>query len=115
MLLTLFTRRSRIMWLAILVSSVLSAPSDAHLNSENPLDVPHGLRPNQDSKLLEIGQASKLQSPAKSPATIKIVSYNMRWRSGAELQKLIQLLKDDSNSDLARLGRWQSRGSLQDR
>lgn len=95
MLLTLLTRRSRITWLAILISSVLSASSLAHLNSENPLDVPHDLRPNQDPKLLEIGQASKLQSPAKSPAEIKVISYNIRWRGGDDLRKLIELLKHD--------------------
>jgi len=94
-MLTLLTRRSRITWLTIVVSTVLSAQSVAHLNSEYLLDVPHELIPDQDTKLLEIGQASKLQSPAKSSAAIKVVSYNIRWRGGAQLLELIKLLKQD--------------------
>ncbi|MGI9165772.1 MAG: endonuclease/exonuclease/phosphatase family protein [Pyrinomonadaceae bacterium] len=89
----LLTRRSRITWLAIFILFVLSAPSVAHLNSENSLAVPHDLRPNQDPRLLEIGQASKLQSPANSPAQIKVISYNIRWRGGDDLRQLIELLK----------------------
>ncbi len=89
------TKRSRITWLAILILSVLSASSVAHLNSETSLAVPPDLRPNLDPKLLEIGQASQLQSPAKSPAEIKVISYNIRWRGGDDLRKLIDLLKHD--------------------
>jgi endonuclease/exonuclease/phosphatase family metal-dependent hydrolase len=42
--------------------------------------------------LLESGKAEKLHSPAAS-REIKIVSYNIRWRSGAELQQIIRWLK----------------------
>jgi endonuclease/exonuclease/phosphatase family metal-dependent hydrolase len=48
-----------------------------------------------DSKLLEIGRASRINPAAASPSEIKIVSYNIRWRSGLELHKLAQLLKTD--------------------
>ncbi|MDQ3820805.1 MAG: hypothetical protein M3362_24395 [Acidobacteriota bacterium] len=45
---------------------------------------------SQDSELL----ASKLQRPQSSPASIKIISYNIRWR-GDDLRKLIELFKTD--------------------
>lgn len=49
------------------------------------------------SDLLEIGSAPKLQpSAAVVPAEIKIVSYNMRWRGGEDLRKLIELLRGDA-------------------
>jgi endonuclease/exonuclease/phosphatase family metal-dependent hydrolase len=47
-----------------------------------------------ESKLLESGQATKLANPAAAPTEIKIVSYNIRWRSGKQLQQIIDWLKD---------------------
>jgi len=91
----LLTMRSRITWLAILILSVFSVSSVARLNSENPLDSPLDRGSNQDAKLLEIGRATKLQTPAKSTAQIKVISYNIRWRGGDDLRKLIELLKHD--------------------
>lgn len=48
-----------------------------------------------DSGLLEMGRAANLSHAAKSPSEIKIVSYNIRWRGGDDLRKLIQLFKHD--------------------
>ncbi|MEK6334842.1 MAG: endonuclease/exonuclease/phosphatase family protein [Acidobacteriota bacterium] len=45
------------------------------------------------SKLLEVGHAAKIPQAAV-PTEIKIVSYNIRWRSDKELQKIIDWLKD---------------------
>ena len=50
---------------------------------------------SQESELLETGKAAKLQNAAASPASIKIVSYNIRWRGGEDLRKLIELFKTD--------------------
>lgn len=47
-----------------------------------------------DSELLEVGRG-RVAPIAHAPAEIKIVSYNIRWRSGEELRELIKLLKDD--------------------
>jgi endonuclease/exonuclease/phosphatase family metal-dependent hydrolase len=49
---------------------------------------------SETSKLLESGQATKLANPATAPTEIKIVSYNIRWRSGKKLQQIIDWLKD---------------------
>ncbi|HAF22902.1 MAG TPA: hypothetical protein DCK93_08300 [Blastocatellia bacterium] len=49
-----------------------------------------------ESQLLEIGRASRLRPVAQSPADLKVVSYNIRWRSGDDLKKLGRLLKDDA-------------------
>lgn len=51
---------------------------------------------DSDSQLLEVGHVSKTRSVPQAPSDIKVVSYNIRWRSGAELRKLSQLLKDDA-------------------
>lgn len=50
---------------------------------------------HQSSELLETGRAARILQPATAPSEIKIVSYNMRWRSGADLQAIINLLKSD--------------------
>lgn len=47
-------------------------------------------------ELLEIGQAPGHVRPRELSPEIKVVSYNIRWRSGAELHKLARLLKEDS-------------------
>src|SRR5437763_1431451 len=41
--------------------------------------------------LLEVGGASKPLVLKDAPAELKVVSYNIRWRGGEQLQKLIKL------------------------
>ncbi len=48
-----------------------------------------------DAKLLETGEAAKNGHRIPLPADIKIVSYNIRWRGGDDLDELIQLLGND--------------------
>jgi endonuclease/exonuclease/phosphatase family metal-dependent hydrolase len=43
--------------------------------------------------LLETGQAGKLISTPDTPAEITVVSYNIRWRTGAELEQIASWLK----------------------
>jgi endonuclease/exonuclease/phosphatase family metal-dependent hydrolase len=49
---------------------------------------------NNDS-LLESGKASTVKTKTTSPSEFKIVSYNIRWRSGDDLKKLNKLLQED--------------------
>jgi endonuclease/exonuclease/phosphatase family metal-dependent hydrolase len=37
-----------------------------------------------------------MRTVANSPADVKIVSYNIRWRGGEELRRLARVLKDDA-------------------
>lgn len=50
----------------------------------------------QGEELLETGRGARLETPPASPSEIKIVSYNMRWRSGEDLRGIIRLLKEDA-------------------
>ena len=50
---------------------------------------------NNDALLLESGKAAIVKTKATPPAEFKIVSYNIRWRSGDELKKLTKLLQED--------------------
>ncbi len=52
--------------------------------------------PPPGPELLETGRATTLADAAKAPADIKVVSYNIRWRGGEELNELIKLLKHGS-------------------
>jgi endonuclease/exonuclease/phosphatase family metal-dependent hydrolase len=52
--------------------------------------------PDENAELLETGRATNLQTPPAAPAEIKVVSYNIRWRDGDDLRKLVQLLKSDA-------------------
>jgi len=49
-----------------------------------------------DSELLETGRAPIIEEAPKAPAEIKVVSYNIRWRGGEDLNELIKHLKHDS-------------------
>jgi endonuclease/exonuclease/phosphatase family metal-dependent hydrolase len=53
------------------------------------------LLPTGDVTLLESGQATTLRKQTSTPAELKILSYNIRWRSGEDLKDMIKLLKDD--------------------
>ena len=53
------------------------------------------LLPRTDVPLLESGQGTTLRKQTSTPAEIKILSYNIRWRSGQDLKDMIKLLKDD--------------------
>ena len=50
---------------------------------------------NNDSSLLESGKAATLKPATTAPDQFKIVSFNIRWRSGDDLKKLNKLLQDD--------------------
>jgi endonuclease/exonuclease/phosphatase family metal-dependent hydrolase len=45
--------------------------------------------------LLESGQGATLRKQSSTPAEIKLLSYNIRWRSGEDLKDMIKLLKED--------------------
>src|SRR5436189_4706441 len=49
---------------------------------------------NSTHQLLEYGHAAKVSASATVPTEIKIVSYNIRWRSGKELEQIIEWLKN---------------------
>ncbi len=51
---------------------------------------------NNGNRLLESGKAEKLIEPSAT-SELKIVSYNIRWRSGEELQQIIRWLKATDN------------------
>src|SRR5215212_10038207 len=53
------------------------------------------LLPPSDTRLLESGQATTLRKQTAAPTEIKVISYNIRWRSGDDLKTLIKLLQED--------------------
>lgn len=53
------------------------------------------LYPRSDGQLLESGHGAKLRNQTPAPQELRIVSYNIRWRSGDELKKMIDLLQND--------------------
>lgn len=48
---------------------------------------------NPTDRLLETGHATRISTPPTTLSEIKIVSYNIRWRSGKELEPIIDWLK----------------------
>ncbi len=50
--------------------------------------------PRPDVTLLESGKAATIRKPTAS-SELKIISYNIRWRSGDDLKKIIKLLQED--------------------
>jgi endonuclease/exonuclease/phosphatase family metal-dependent hydrolase len=58
--------------------------------------VPSSTIDSEQTKLLESGAATKLRTSGRSTTNqIKIISYNIRWRSGEDLKKMIQCFLDD--------------------
>src|SRR5215213_8332785 len=50
---------------------------------------------HNDASLLESGQAATIRKQTSAPTQIKVISYNIRWRSGDDLKTLIKLLQED--------------------
>ena len=50
---------------------------------------------HNDTSLLESGQATTIRKQTSPPTEIKVISYNIRWRSGDDLKTLIKLLQED--------------------
>ncbi|HYY56855.1 MAG TPA: endonuclease/exonuclease/phosphatase family protein [Pyrinomonadaceae bacterium] len=51
----------------------------------------------REPELLETGSPARTRTLASNaPARIKIVSYNIRWRGGEDLRRLIELLRGDA-------------------
>ena len=48
-----------------------------------------------DTPLVESGQATTIRKQISAPTEIKVISYNIRWRSGDDLQTVIKLLQED--------------------
>src|SRR6201988_1267693 len=53
------------------------------------------LLPRVDADLLESGQGTTVRKQTPTPAELKVLSYNIRWRSGEDLKEMLKLLKDD--------------------
>jgi endonuclease/exonuclease/phosphatase family metal-dependent hydrolase len=80
------------MWLAVigLLVSVSIAPSQDKTSSRD-----REAHATESSTLFESGEPSKLRTTA-SAGEFRVVSYNIRWRSGDDLRKLIQLFREDA-------------------
>jgi endonuclease/exonuclease/phosphatase family metal-dependent hydrolase len=48
-----------------------------------------------EPSLLEVGGEIKGAAGKAAPESLKVVSYNIRWRGGEELEELIRLLRED--------------------
>jgi len=68
--------------------------SPSHSHSANAAEDPVSSAVDCESHLLETGQPQETRAATQPGSNIKIVSYNIRWRSGDDLHKLAQLLKD---------------------
>ena len=53
------------------------------------------LYPRTDVPLLEEGKAATVRKQTLAAGEIKVISYNIRWRSGDDLKLIIKLFKDD--------------------
>jgi endonuclease/exonuclease/phosphatase family metal-dependent hydrolase len=85
------------MFLAVAFRSLLVAATLSLVISQTGKKISQAPQtpPEDDHSLLEVGQAKSLKQPATAPAQIKLLSYNIRWRGGDDLRKLIKLFRDD--------------------
>jgi endonuclease/exonuclease/phosphatase family metal-dependent hydrolase len=73
---------------------VFSFPS-SYSHSANFAEQAIDFHADCESPLLEVGPAPKGKAATQPSSNIKIISYNIRWRSGDDLHQLAQLLKED--------------------
>lgn len=78
--------QARVAILIIVVIALIAGQFSSHAREDD----------GRDAQLLETGKATKLQTPVPLPASIRVVSYNIRWRGGEDLRKLIELFKSDA-------------------
>ncbi len=81
---------------SLLVASTLNAtriPAAAHNADDAAQLLEVG---GKCASLTADGKACAASAVPPAPARLKIVSYNIRWRSGDELQEIIRLLKADA-------------------
>ena len=56
---------------------------------------PSNVTNRDDAQLLEAGKGAALKTHATASNEIKVVSYNIRWRSGDELKQVAKFLRED--------------------
>ena len=81
----------RILVVMLLVVPLSPSPYNAYQNKSHPSTA----RAEADSLLLESGEGAKVKTIEAPPKEFKVVSYNIRWRSGDDLKKLIKLFRED--------------------
>jgi len=86
--------------LLLLLPSVISVIYHKQTPSSQPQQpiqriVTKSAENSDDSSLLESGKASKLRTTPDN-TEIRIISYNIRWRSGDDLKELIKLFREDA-------------------
>ena len=75
--------------------AIVSSFSPSYSRSDDLAKTSVSYSLDRESRLLEIGRAPKARAALQSASTLKVVSYNIRWRGGDDLHTLAQLLKDD--------------------
>jgi len=75
----------------LLVLASITPPQDKGSVNERDRDA----LVKENSTLFESGEASKLRTPPTA-GEFRVVSYNIRWRSGDDLKELIQLFREDA-------------------
>jgi endonuclease/exonuclease/phosphatase family metal-dependent hydrolase len=81
----------RVIIAVLLVVPVSPSPYLAFQNKSHPSNVEN----SGDSLLLESGKGANVKTHASVPSEIKVVSYNIRWRSGDDLKQLTKFLRED--------------------
>lgn len=82
--------------LLLLIALPLSAMLANFSQKTNaPIKAPAEISTEANSLLLESGKPSKLRQIGLARGEMKIVSYNIRYRSGEDLNKLLKLFRED--------------------
>lgn len=89
------TTRILLIPLASLIAFIFLFPDISYLQ-QVPRSTGNGSNSREEISLVEIGGAPKTRHLATLPETIKVISYNIRWRGGDELREMISLFKNDA-------------------
>lgn len=82
--------------LLLLIALPLSAIlANFNQKTNAPIKAPAQISAEADSLLLESGKPSQLRQFKLANGEMKIVSYNIRYRSGEDLNKLLKLFRED--------------------
>lgn len=79
----------------LIIALLLSATLANSQKINAPIKPASHISSNADALLLESGKPARLRPIGQANGEIKIVSYNIRYRSGDDLTKLLKLFRED--------------------
>ncbi len=92
----MFKRKRAFLFLTASILATILLPTVSHLQNGGNSVTNRVRKSVESSPLIEVGSAASIRTAAETLGEIRVVSYNIRWRGGDDLRRLIELFKLDA-------------------